>query len=129
LYGNKWDHITPRAVRIACVPLYQTVLLYDGHGVWLPHLKQSLLLDQHAFLQVPEVEMGFAAGHYDVAVCRVKVCSEHRLVGALRRKHTTRPHSLPQDLSSVPGGVLFNPPVTFIFTDIFYPWGQFDPSN
>jgi len=23
---------------------------------------------------------------------------------------------------------MFNPPVTFIFTDIFYPWGQYDPS-
>jgi len=24
---------------------------------------------------------------------------------------------------------MFNPPVTFLFTDIFYPRGQFDPSN
>lgn len=41
------------------------------------YLKQALLLDQHAFLQVPEIEMRLAAGHYDVAVCWVKVCSKH----------------------------------------------------
>lgn len=51
------------------------------------NLKQALLLDQHAFLQVPEIEMGLAAGHYDVAVRWVKVCSKHRLVGALNRMH------------------------------------------
>lgn len=49
------------------------------------YLKQPLLLAQYAFLQVPEIEMGLATGHYDVAVCRVKVCSKHRLVGALNR--------------------------------------------
>lgn len=52
------------------------------------YLKQSLLLDQHAFLQGPEVEVGLAAGDNDVGVCRVEVCSEHRLVGALN--HETR---------------------------------------
>lgn len=41
------------------------------------YLKQSLLLDQQAFLHVPEIEMGLAAGHYYVAVCRVKVRSKH----------------------------------------------------
>lgn len=58
--------------------------LHVGNSL-VPYLKQSLLLDQNAFLQVPEIEMGLAAGHYDVAVCRVKVCSKHRLVGALNR--------------------------------------------
>ena len=24
---------------------------------------------------------------------------------------------------------ILNPPITFKFTNIFYPWGQFDPSN
>lgn len=45
--------------------------------MWVSHLKQSLLLDQYTFLQVPEIEMGLAAGHYDIAVCRVEVCSKH----------------------------------------------------
>lgn len=54
----------------------------------MSYLKQSLLLDQRAFLQVPEVEVGLAAGHDGAAVSRVKVCAQHRLVGALGR-HTT----------------------------------------
>lgn len=48
-----------------------------------PYLKQALLLGQNAFLQVPEVEMRFPTGHYDAAVSGVKVCAQHRLVGAL----------------------------------------------
>lgn len=51
-----------------------------------PHLEQPLLLHQHAFLQAPEIQMRFAAGHYDAAVCRVKVYTKHRLVGALKAK-------------------------------------------
>ena len=27
------------------------------------------------------------------------------------------------------GKFLFNPPITFKFTNIFYAWGQFDPNN
>lgn len=50
------------------------------------YLEQSLLLHQRAsFLQGPEVQMRLATGHYDVAVSWVKVCSEHRLIGALSR--------------------------------------------
>lgn len=45
--------------------------------MWVFHLKQSLFLDQHAFLQVPEIQVGLAAGHHDAAVCWVKVCSKH----------------------------------------------------
>lgn len=41
------------------------------------YLKQSLLPDEHAFLQVPEIQMRFATGHYDVAVCWVEVYSKH----------------------------------------------------
>lgn len=41
------------------------------------YLKQPLFLDQHTFLHIPEIEMGLATGHYDVAVCRVKVCCKH----------------------------------------------------
>lgn len=47
------------------------------------YLKQALLLGQNTFLQVPEVEMRFPAGHYDAAVSGVKVCTQHGLVGAL----------------------------------------------
>lgn len=50
-----------------------------------------MLLGQSAFLQVPEVEMRFAAGHYDVAVSGVKVRAKHRLVGALEPKETKTP--------------------------------------
>jgi len=35
----------------------------------------------------------------------------------------------PVTLGSIWPRSMFNPPVTFIFTDIFYPRGQFDPSN
>lgn len=56
----------------------------------MSYLKQSLLLDQCAFLQVPEVEMGLAAGHDGAAVSRVKVCAQHRLVGALGRRTAQR---------------------------------------
>lgn len=52
----------------------------------VPHLEQPLLLHQHAFLQAPEIQMRFAAGHYDAAVCGVKVYTKHRLVGALKAK-------------------------------------------
>lgn len=52
----------------------------------VPHLKQPLLLHQHAFLQAPEIQMRFAAGHYDAAVRGVKVHTKHRLVGALKGK-------------------------------------------
>lgn len=54
----------------------------DERGVTL-YLKKSLLLDQHAFFQAPKMEMRLAAGHQDVAVSRVKVCSKHRVVGCL----------------------------------------------
>lgn len=47
------------------------------------YLEQALLLGQNTFLQVPEVEMRFPTGHYDAAVSGVKVCTQHRLVGAL----------------------------------------------
>lgn len=57
-----------------------------GTGLVAPYLKQPLLLDQHAFLQAPEVQMRLAACHYDAAVCRVEVCAKHRLVGALKAK-------------------------------------------
>lgn len=52
----------------------------------MPYLKQPLLLDQHTFLQAPEIQMRFAAGDNDAAVCRVKVYTKHRLVGALKAK-------------------------------------------
>jgi len=54
------------------------------------------------------------------------------------RHHHLLPHFLysrlhgfnpPITLGSIWPNSMFNPPVTFIFTDIFYPWGQFDPSN
>lgn len=49
-----------------------------------PHLEQPLLLEQHAFLQAPEVQVGLAAGHDHAAVRRVKVHAKHRLIGALK---------------------------------------------
>lgn len=57
-----------------------------GSSLEGPHLKQALLLDQPAFLQAPEIQMRFAAGDDDSAVCRVKVYTKHRLVGALKAK-------------------------------------------
>lgn len=69
--------------------LYHSIKLIQHEGTSLmSYLKQSLLLDQRAFLQVPEVEMGLAAGHDGAAVSRVKVCAQHRLVGALGTKDT-----------------------------------------
>lgn len=50
----------------------------------LTYLEQALLLGQNTFVQVPEVEMRFPAGHDDAAVSGVKVCTQHRLVGALK---------------------------------------------
>lgn len=52
----------------------------------MPYLEQPLLLDQHAFLQAPEIQMRFAAGDYDAAVSWVKVDTKYRLVGALKAK-------------------------------------------
>lgn len=49
----------------------------------MSYLKQPLFLDEHAFLQTPEIEMRLATGHEDAAVCRVKVYTEHRLIGGL----------------------------------------------
>lgn len=69
--------------------LYQTVLIQHS-TVHLPYLEQALLLDQRPFLQRPEVEVGFAAGHYDVAVCRVEVGGKHRLVGTLKQNKELR---------------------------------------
>lgn len=66
------------------------MIQHEGTSL-MSYLKQSLLLDQRAFLQVPEVEVGLAAGHDGAAVSRVKVCAQHRLVGALGR-HTTPRH-------------------------------------
>lgn len=56
----------------------------------MPHLKQPLLLDQHAFLQAPEIQMRLATCHYDAAVCRVEVHTKHRLVGALKQRKCCR---------------------------------------
>lgn len=60
------------------------------------YLEQALLLGQNAFLQVPKVEMRFPTGHYDAAVSGVKVCAQHRLVGALEpaRKKTPKTQQL-----------------------------------
>lgn len=58
----------------------------------MPHLKQPLLLDQHAFLQAPEIQMRLATCHYDAAVCRVEVHTKHRLVGALKAEEMLSLH-------------------------------------
>ena len=47
------------------------------------YLKQPLFLDEHAFLQAPEIEMRLATGHEDAAVCRMEVYTEHWLIGGL----------------------------------------------
>lgn len=60
---------------------YRTGNEVESHAT--SYLEQALLLGQNTFLQVPEVEMRFPTGHYDAAVSRVKVCTQHRLVGAL----------------------------------------------
>lgn len=57
---------------------------HSGSSLEEPYLKQALLLDQHAFLQAPEIQMRFSAGDDDAAVCGVKVYTKHRLVGALK---------------------------------------------
>lgn len=80
-----------RTINFARLPLLCTCVHFTGgFNTWdkslVTYLKQALLPDQCAFLQVPEIQVRFATGHCDVAVCWVEVYSKHWLIGALGKK-------------------------------------------